>query len=122
MNIFFFLQESVQELQVPARGAPADLDGGGRSFGTRPGSRSADGDGHGLSERRRRRASPGAVQKSSASCAGRSGAAGGSDAASPEALAKRRRQWLCARGVHVGATRTEARPGKMSDLFYLDII
>ena len=107
---------------MPARGAPADLDGGGRSFGTRLGSRSADGDGHGLSERRRGRASPGAVQESSASCAGRSGAAGGSDAASPEALAKRRRQWLCARGVHVGATRTEARSGKMSDLFYLNII
>lgn len=88
---FFFLQEGVQELQVPARGAPAGIHGGGRSLGTRPGSGSADGDGHGVPERRRRRATPGAVQEPGASRPGRPGAPGGADAASPEALAERRR-------------------------------
>lgn len=87
----FVLQEGVQELQVPARGAPAGFYGGRRSLGTRPGSGPADGDGHGVPERRRRRATPGAVQEPGASRAGRPGIAGGSDAASPETLAERRR-------------------------------
>lgn len=81
---------------MPAGGAPEGFDRGGRSLGTRPGPGPADGDGHGLPKRRRGRASPGAVQKPGTSCAGRPGAAGGSDAASPEALAERRRQRLCA--------------------------
>lgn len=98
---------------MPAGGASEGFDGSGRSLGTRPGPGPADGDGHGLPKRRRGRASPGAVQEPGASCAGRPGAAGGSDAASPEALAERRRQRLCARGVHVGTTRTEARSGKL---------
>lgn len=97
---------------MPAGRAPAGFDGGGRSFGTRPGPGPADGDGHGLPERRRGRASPGAIQKSGASCAGRSSATGGSDAASSEALAERRRQRLRARGIHVGATWTQARSGR----------
>lgn len=99
------LQEGVQELQVPAGGAPADFGRGGRSFGTRP----ADGDGHGVSERRR--ASPGAVQEPGASGTGRPGAAGGPDAP-PEAFAERRRQRMRARGVYLGAARTQARPGE----------
>jgi len=124
MNTFSFLQESVQKLQVSAGRAPADFDGGGRSLGTRPGPGSADGDGHGLPNRRRGRASPRAVQKPGASCAGRPGAAGGFDAASPEALAERRRQRLCTRGIYVGATWTEARSGRVwnTDLFYFDTI
>lgn len=98
---------------MPAGGAPEGFDRGRRSLGTRPGPGPADGDGYGLPKRRRGRASPGTVQEPGASCTGRPGAAGGSDAASPEAFAERRRQRLCARGVYVGATRVEARPGKV---------
>lgn len=104
---------------MPARGAPADFDGGGRSLGTRSGPGPADGDGHGLPEWRRGRASPGAVQEPGTSCAARPGAAGGSDAASPKAFAERRRQWLRARRIHVGATWVEARPGRVEYKFIL---
>jgi hypothetical protein len=97
---------------VSTGGAPADLDGGRRSFRTRAGPGPADGDGHGLPDRRRWCASSGTVQEPGASRTGRLGVAGGSDATSPKAFAERRRQRLRTRGVHVGAARIKARSGR----------
>lgn len=110
-NTRFWFQKGVQKLQVSQGGASTDLDGGGRSLGTRPRSWSADGHGHGFSERGRWFFSPGTFQESRATGSARPRPSRGSDASS-EALAERRWQRMRARRVHVGPARPQARSSK----------
>lgn len=114
----FWFQEGVQKLQVSQRGASADLDGGGRSLGTRPRSWSADGHGHGFPKRGRWFFSPRTFQESRAT-----GSAGPRPSRSPdassEALTERRWQRMRAWRVHVGPARSQARSGKRICIEYV---